>query len=158
MKSHIAAALLSFALAGGAQAASPDAAITKTVMTFADTFNRGDIKGAAATHNPAGTVIIDDVAPFIWRGRSAFADWMRDLGAYDQKAGITDEHVVFLPPTRIEHDATRAYAVVPTVYTYRQHGTAMRSRAQITLALEKGPAGWLIDGWTWTGPRETPVK
>jgi hypothetical protein len=29
----------------------------------------------------------------------------------------------------------------------------MRESAQMTFALRKGPGGWLIHGWTWTGPK-----
>jgi hypothetical protein len=29
----------------------------------------------------------------------------------------------------------------------------MREAAQMTFALKKGASGWLIHGWTWTGPK-----
>ena len=56
-------------------------------------------------------------------------------------------------PTRVEMDAENAYLVVPTVYTFKQKGVAMREKAQMTVMLKKGASGWLIHGWAWTGPK-----
>jgi hypothetical protein len=33
----------------------------------------------------------------------------------------------------------------------------MRANAQMTFHLKKGPGGWLIQGWTWTGPKAGKV-
>jgi hypothetical protein len=33
----------------------------------------------------------------------------------------------------------------------------MRETAQMTFMLKKGPAGWLIHGWTFTGPKARKV-
>jgi hypothetical protein len=33
----------------------------------------------------------------------------------------------------------------------------MREAAQMTFVLKKGASGWLIHGWTWTGPKPTPA-
>jgi hypothetical protein len=42
---------------------------------------------------------------------------------------------------------------VPAVYTCKQHGAAMREAPQMTFVMKKGTGGWLIAGWTWTGPK-----
>ena len=42
--------------------------------------------------------------------------------------------------------------MVPAVYTFKERGVAMREAAQMTFVLKKGAGGWLIHGWTWTGP------
>jgi hypothetical protein len=34
----------------------------------------------------------------------------------------------------------------------------MREAAQMTVVLKKGAGGWLIHGWTWTGPKPSAVK
>jgi len=46
-----------------------------------------------------------------------------------------------------------AYVVVPAVYNFKVKGAAMRESAQMTYVLKNGPSGWLITGWTWTGPK-----
>jgi hypothetical protein len=48
--------------------------------------------------------------------------------------------------------------VVPAVYTYKERGVAMREAAQMSFVLKKSAGGWLIHGWTWTGPKAEPVK
>ena len=47
--------------------------------------------------------------------------------------------------------------IVPSTYTYKQKGVAMRETAQMTFTLKKGANGWLIHGWTWTGPKAQKV-
>jgi hypothetical protein len=47
---------------------------------------------------------------------------------------------------------------VPSVYTFKQAGVAMRESAQMTFTLKKGAGGWLIHGWTWTGPKARKVS
>jgi len=79
--------------------------------------------------------------------------WAADLDSDTKKQGITEPSVALSTPTRIEKTTEQAYVVVPAVYTFMQRGTAMREAAQMTFVLRKGASGWLIHGWTWTGPR-----
>ena len=58
-------------------------------------------------------------------------------------------------PTRVEVEGTSAYVIVPATYTYSEKGVAMRAVSQMTVVLKKGASGWLIHGWTWTGPKPT---
>jgi len=142
----------SLALVGAAVAAPTDPALTAPIHQFIDSFNKGDSKTAAAAHDPAGVSIIDEVRPHIWQGTGAFMAWNNDLGADAQKKGITEPSVAISEPTRTELDGDTAYVVAPAVYTYKLKGTPMREAAQMTFALHKSASGWLISGWTWTGP------
>jgi hypothetical protein len=146
------------AMSGTALAATADPSITAPLHQFIDSFNKGDGKAAAAAHNPAGVSIIDEVPPHIWQGPGAFQAWATDLGADAQRNGITEPSVALSEPTRTEVNGNRAYVVAPAVYSYKLKGVAMHEPAQMTFALEKGASGWMIDGWTWTGPYPTPVK
>ena len=77
----------------------------------------------------------------------------------DAKAkGITDPAVTVGAPTRELVSGNSAYVIVPSVYTFKQKGVAMREAAQMTFALVKTAAGWKIAAWTWTGPDPAPVK
>ena len=133
----------------------PDAAVTAPITAFMTAFNKGDVAGAAATHAAVpDLVIVDEVAPYAWHGAKAFQEWAAALGAADAKAGNTDQKVVVGAPTRVEVEGTRAYVIVPATYTFTaKGGVAMRARSQMTFTLEKGASGWLIHGWTWTGPK-----
>ena len=45
----------------------------------------------------------------------------------------------------------RAYVVVPASYKYKEHGKPVsETGSTFTVALQKGPAGWLIAGWAWS--------
>ena len=128
------------------------------IQKFIDSFNKGDTAGAMATHAAgADLAIIDEVPPFIWRGAKAFQAWSTALDAASKQAGITDQMVTIKAPTRTESSGDSAYVIVPAVYTYKEKGVAMREAAQMTFTLKKGASGWLIHGWTWTGPKPQRV-
>jgi ketosteroid isomerase-like protein len=141
-----------------AAAQAPDAQIVAPIKKFIDSFNKGDAAGAAATHlADADLVIVDEVPPFAWHGAKAFQSWAAALDADSKMNGITEPMVTISDPTRTETHGDHAYVVVPAVYSFKQKGVAMREAAQMTVVLKKGASGWLIHGWTWTGPRPEPV-
>ena len=144
------------ATAAGAQ--TTNAQLMAPIQKFVTAFNKGDTAGAAATHAAeADLVIIDEVAPYLWRGAHAFQAWATDLEADAKKQGVTDQMVTISALTRAETSGDSAYVVVPAVYSFKQRGVAMRGTANMTFALKKAAAGWLIHGWTWTGAKATPA-
>jgi hypothetical protein len=146
----LACALLAAPLA----AQTPDAQLTAPIQKFMDSFNKGDVAGAAATHAAgADLTILDEVPPFLWRGPKAFQEWSTALDSASKQAGITDQMVTISAPTRTETGGDSAYVIVPAVYTYKEKGVVMREAAQMTFVLKKGASGWLIHGWAWTGPK-----
>jgi len=149
---------LCLGMGSAVQAQKTDPQLMAPINKFLDAFNKGDMAGAAATHAPeADLAITDEVPPFAWRGAQAFKTWAADLDRDAKKQGITEPKVSISAPTRVEIDGDSAYVVVPSVYTFKQAGVAMRETAQMTFALKKGAGGWLIHGWTWTGPKPRKV-
>ena len=158
MQRPILGAVLWLAVGTAASAATPDAQLMAPIQKFIDSFNKGDVAAAAATHAAtADLAIIDEVSPYVWHGPQAFQAWNADLEGDSKKRGITDQLVTVSAPIREETDGDRAYVVVPAVYAFKEHNKAMREAAQMTFVLKKGPGGWLIHGWTWTGPRPKAV-
>jgi hypothetical protein len=148
------AALVSIALAAPVRAQTADADVMAPIQKFVDSFNKGDAAAAAATHAAgADLTIIDELPPFLWRGPKAFQSWSADLDSDAKKNGISDQSVTLSAPTRTERNADQAYVIVPAVYSFKQRGAAMREAAQMTFVLRRGASGWLIHGWTWTGPK-----
>lgn len=142
-----------------AAAQAPAGDVAAPIRTFIDAFNKGDMAGAAATHAIGpDLVIIDEVPPFTWHGADGFKAWAAALDTESKKAGMTDQKVTISAPTRTELSGDTAYVVVPAVYTFTLKGAAMRESAQITCVLKKGASGWLIAGWTWTGPKPAAAK
>ncbi len=152
---YVTLGLVALVLAGGtAGAQAPDAQLIAPIQKFIDSFNKGDMAGASATHAATADVsITDEVSPFLWRGPQALKTWAADLESDAKKRGITDQSVAISAPTRTEINGDQAYIVVPAVYTFKERGVAMREAAQMTFVLKKGAAGWLINAWTWTGPK-----
>jgi hypothetical protein len=149
---------LSVGVGSAAQAQTADPQLMAPINKFLEAFNTGDAAGAAATHaSEADLVIIDEVPPYLWRGTQAFQTWAADLEREDKKQGVTDQKVSIGAMTRVETDGIAAYVVVPSVYTFKQKGVAMREAAQMTFTLKKSGSGWLIHGWTWTGPKARKV-
>jgi ketosteroid isomerase-like protein len=93
------------------------------------------------------------VPPYVWRGPKAFQSWAADLDSDAKAHGATDQMVTISAPTRVETHGDHAYVIVPAVYSFKEKGVAMRADAQMTVVLTKGAGGWLIHGWTWTGPK-----
>jgi ketosteroid isomerase-like protein len=158
MKTAILAALLACGLsapvaAHAATAAGPMA----TVEAFMTAFNKGDIKAAEATHL-ADAVIVDEPAPHLWRGAHAFQAWAADLGKESQAKGRSSEHVVLGKVKRQEIDGDMAYVIVPADYVFTEKGADFHEPSQMTLVLKKTAGAWKIAAWTWTGPRQQPVK
>lgn len=141
-------------IGGTVSAQTPDPQMIAPIQQFMDAFNKGDIAGAAATHAAvADLVIIDEPPPFQWTGPKAFHTWAADLDADAKAHGITEQQVSISAPTRVESNGAAAYVIVPAVYTFKEKGVPMRAASQMTFVLKKGPKGWLIHGWTWTGAR-----
>lgn len=157
MKGLAIAAVLLIACAGAARAA--DSAVEAPIRTFLDSFNRGDIAAAAATHASGPVTIVDEFAPYHWQGPRAFQDWAAALDKETKDGGVTEQKLVARGPiSREQVQGESAYAILPVSYTFKSQGRAMREDAQMTFVLTKQTDGWKIAGWTWTGPEPTPVN
>lgn len=144
---------------GAAASAQPtNTELMAPIQKFMETFNKGDVAGAEATHAAVPDLtIIDEVPPYLWSGPGAFKAWSAALDSDAKKQGMTEPMVSVSAPTRVESNGDRAYVIVPAVFTFKLKGAAMRSTAQMTFVLQKGATGWLINGWTWTSPRAKPA-
>ena len=142
---------LSLAVAVAAPAAASDKTdVTVAVQKFVDGFNKGDTKTAAAACADQ-TSIIDEFPPYEWHGVGACGKWMADWDADAKKKGITDAIVTLGTPRHVDVTGDRAYVVVPTGYAYKVKGApAKQTGSTLTIALQKGAAGWRITGWAWT--------
>jgi len=126
------------------------AAVMKSVQQFADAFNKGDTKTAAAVCADQ-TSIIDEFPPHIWHGAGACAKWMSDYDADAKKNGITDGLVTLNAPKHLDLNGDHAYVVIPADYTYKQNGKAVKETGStFTVVLQKTAAGWRIAAWTWS--------
>jgi hypothetical protein len=136
-------------LAAGSTATSEQTDVTAVINQFLDGFNKGDTMAAAAACADQ-TSILDEFPPHEWHGAGACATWMADYDADAKKNGITDGFVTLGKARHIDVQADRAYVVMPADYVFKQKGKSVKETGSIlTIALQKGQAGWRITGWSW---------
>ena len=137
-------------LAAGPAAASEKTDVMVPVQQFIDGFNKGDTKTALAACADQ-TSIIDEFPPHEWHGAGACSTWANDFDADAKKNGITDGIVALGSPRHVDIMGDRAYVVVPASYTFKQKGKLVKETGStLTVALQKGAAGWRMTGWAWT--------
>jgi ketosteroid isomerase-like protein len=149
MRAIATALCLVLAPAAAAHAASPPGP-SATVSLFINSFNKGDVKAAEATHT-ADAVIIDEAPPHRWIGPGAVQAWATDLDKDGKAKGQTNQHVSLGKADRVLVSGDNAYVVVPAVYSYKEHGKPMSESAHMAFSLAKAADGWKISGWTWAG-------
>ena len=138
------------ASAQGATAGADQKAAMAVVQQFTDAFNKGDTKGAAAVCAEE-TSIIDEFPPYEWHGPGGCAKWMADFDADAKKNGMTDGNVKLAAAKHVDVTGDGAYVVVPADFTYKQKGKPVKETGSLlTVALQKGAAGWRITGWSWS--------
>ncbi len=122
-----------------------DVQVVAPIKKFIDSFNKGDMAGAAATHAAdADLAIMDEVPPYLWRGAQAFKGWSADLEADAKKRGMTEPVVTIKAPTRIESSADQAYVVVPAVFTFKEARCGDAGSGADDVRAEEGRQ-WLVD-------------
>jgi len=82
----------------------------------------------------------------------------RPYDKHAQATGVTDGMVTYGKPTRTEVDGDVAYVVMPTVYSYKEHGKPLREEGQMTVVLNREAGVWKIRSWTWTGAKPHAAK
>ena len=119
------------------------------VEAFRTAITQGDAQRISDAHVKGDAAIIDNVAPYIWKGPTAVADWMLGMTVNLEERGISDGSVVYGDPIANSIDGDHAYVVVPAVWSYKAKSIPMRDTATIAFALRRTPAGWKIAGWSW---------
>ena len=138
--------MLGVSVEGNAQATPLEAA-----KMFLAAFNAGDNAKTAALASPSGLVIVDEFAPHLWTGKSAFTTWMADYDKDAKAKGLTEPKVTMDAPLVNAISGDVAYLVCPMTYIYKQKGVAMREPARMAMVLHKEGAVWKFMSWTWTG-------
>ena len=141
-------------------AQAPDAQIMAPIQKFMDSFNKGDMAGAAATH-AAGSR--NCRSPTRCRPTSGEAHRRSKPGAATWPPMTRSLASPIRPSRSVRRRGSKRAPIRPmsscrpsTRFSERG-GVAMRESAQMTFALKKGASGWLIYGWTWTGPKPQKV-
>ena len=145
-------------IASPASAATPPDDPARPIRLFIDAFNKGDVATGFAMHAPGEVSITDEFAPYHWNGRDAAQAWAQEYERNAKANGISNGHVGYGAPTRIERAGDRAYVVLPTQYSFRQRGHVMTETGSITATVVRTGKGWRMSSWTWSSPAPHPQR
>ncbi len=130
-----------------AAAATTDADDVKTAIRqlIADSNAGNDAAFRTDLAEPA--LFVDEYPPFHWLGGKD--GWLNAFNAYNAQNGVTAVHTKPLAFRRVNVSGDRAYVVLRSLYTYRQHGRPVREPGTEVFTLTKASGKWLIDGYSW---------
>jgi ketosteroid isomerase-like protein len=119
------------------------------VHTYLDAFNAGDPVAMSAAFVPDGS-ILDGMAPHLWLGPTAVADWYRDVMAESAHLGASGYQVTLGEPLHNDTTGDAAYVVLPATMSFDLNGTQVtQTGAMFTVALRKLADGWRVAAWAW---------
>jgi hypothetical protein len=126
------------------------------VQAYLDAFNAGDPAAMSAAFAADGS-ILDGMAPHLWLGPTAAADWYRDVLTEGADLGASGYRVTIGAPVHNDTTADSAYVVVPATMTFDLNGTSVtQTGATFTVALRHLADGWRVAAWAWAKGQRTP--
>jgi ketosteroid isomerase-like protein len=148
MKTTLFPATVMLLLVAAPAFASDQTDIVTVINKMNDAMNKNDGKAAAAAYT-ANAAIIDEFPPHFWSGSGVFDRWNNDFASFAKNEGDTDPWVTTQKPLHVSVNGERGYAVVPAVFTFKEHGKKTTERGLWTFAMEKAGGEWKIAGWAW---------
>lgn len=130
------------------KADTADRAVMQPINEMVAAINRGDIKSVASQFSD-DTVIVDEFAPFVWRGSDAATRWMGDFGALLKQMSVTEVKVSLGAARYPQVSSDDAYVVMPTTVNMTEKGKLVKETADWTFALSRKNGAWKITALTW---------
>ena len=152
-----AAALALTAMPAAAFAAETDPAILSTIDAAIGAINSGSAEQLQAVFVDAPSAITDDFAPFSWSGKTAVADYSRDLKAILSQYKITDWRFQRHAPRYILASDTRAEAIIPASFPFLMQGKPQDVSADWLFVLDKKDGAWKIDVMSFVDTHHTLI-
>ncbi len=119
------------------------------VQQYINDFNKGDAEAMSASFAAPGS-ILDGMAPHVWHGQTASADWYRDVLIEGEQHGASGYFVTLGEPLHNNITGESAYVVVPASMTFKvQNQQVVQNGAVFTVALRKLADEWRIASWAW---------
>jgi hypothetical protein len=136
---------LSLATMPHARAAETDPAILAAVDAAIAAINAGSVADAKAAFTEAPAGIVDDFPPFLWSGKTAVDDYVRDLKAVLSKYNITDWRFQRHQPRYLLATEDRAWLVAPASFPFLLGGKTQSVSADWIFVLTKSDGKWRVD-------------
>ena len=133
--------------AAGAPAGAATDAGAKAVINAAVAATNTNDPSKVGSYFSSDAVIVDENAPFVWRGPSAGSSWWQTVQHAISGGSM---HAAAGPLIEYRTDkAMNAYAVVPLHITVSMKGKTMRESGLWALTLHRFTGGWKITTASW---------
>jgi ketosteroid isomerase-like protein len=131
--------------------------IKKVVLDWESALAQYDVKALAAVLTPNVT-IADDIAPFLWAGENAPAQFIKDFKVAMSKEKLSNMVVDVKDAVTVQENKNEVYAVFPVTVSYKSaENKAIYEEAYKTIIFSKSKNGkWLIKHSTWTSVKGFP--
>jgi ketosteroid isomerase-like protein len=143
-----AALVVASLLPAGAAGSAPSAAMMKPIRTQLLAMNTGNPKLLAGIYAPDATVV-DEFAPYTWRGQNAGLQWFTDFGKFAKSAHIADAKGFLMTVRNFDQNGNSAYVVVPATVTGTMAGKKFTEHGTWTFTLVRTGSTWKIVTETW---------
>ena len=139
-------ALIALMLTGSSALASGTTDVKAAIRHLIADSNSGDDEAFKADlTEPA--LFIDEYAPFHWRG--AKDGWLNAFNTYNKDNAVAAAKTTIQAFRHVNVSEGRAYVVLKSLYTYKQHGKPMKEPGEEVFTLTKASGKWLVDGYAW---------
>jgi ketosteroid isomerase-like protein len=129
--------------------AVPPQAILKLANTVWNVGNTNDVSSLSGIFTD-DAVVVDENAPFVWRGADAGTTWWNHLVVLMKRAHMGHLHVGSVRVGEYRQSPTDAYLVDAMVITGVQSGKPFAESGTMTFTFHKTAARWLISTEVWS--------
>ncbi len=103
-----------------------------------------------------GLVIVENFAPYIFRGKDAAARWDARFRHHVAEGALHDLSVEFGKARDFERTGNRAYFTLPTTWRGVDRGKRFEEFGAWVFVVEKAAGGWRILAYAWGVTDEKP--
>jgi ketosteroid isomerase-like protein len=153
MKTRLAATLFALAMlpavASAQTKAIPPQAIVKLANAVVNVGNTNDVSSLSGIFTK-DAVVVDENAPFVWRGADAGTTWWNHLVVLMKHAHMGHLHVGSVRVGEYRQSPTDAYLVEAMVITGIESGKPFAESGTMTFTFHKTARRWLISTEIWS--------
>jgi Domain of unknown function (DUF4440) len=142
-------ALAMFPTTAAAQAVIPPPSIVKLSEIVIRVANSGDGSALSGAFTP-NAVVVDENAPFEWRGSSAGTAWWTLLATRMRRAKLTHLHAGNVRVGEYRQSPTAAYLVEAMTIAGQRAGVPFAKSGTMTYTFSKMDGRWLISTMVWS--------
>ena len=97
----------------------------------------------------AEPVIVENFAPYIFRGPTGFAQWRQGFHGHASDGSLSGLKVAFGPPQDFSRSGDTVYFVLPTIWTGQTGGKPFEEQGGWSFVLERQGEGWRVACYAW---------